>query len=87
MHACLPATQVPTAVAQVWRPLCEAAMRSTSIDEDEDGAVELGTVKSVPSQVRACRQAYIVLAMQKASVVTVAHAHHHNRMILRSRRW
>ncbi|GAX74532.1 hypothetical protein CEUSTIGMA_g1981.t1 [Chlamydomonas eustigma] len=41
--------KVPTSVAQVWRPLCEQSMRSTAIDEDDDKAVELGTL-SLPMQ-------------------------------------
>ena len=41
--------QVPPTVAQIWRPMCEQSLLSTSIDED-DGAVELGSIRTVAGQ-------------------------------------
>ncbi len=48
--------QVPTSVAQVWRPLCEKSMHST-VDEDDDKATELGVIKitnEVGTDLNAC---------------------------------
>ncbi len=41
--------KVPNAVAQAWRPLCEAAMNPSNLEEDAP-QIQLGTVRVEQSQ-------------------------------------